>query len=51
MVVHHVDDPAGRVEGGGGRQGDAEVTGVEPQAAAGGRRRLGLRILILQWKL
>lgn len=54
MVVHHVDDPAGRVQGRGGRQCDAEVTGMEPQAGAGRRRRLGLSLslsLVLQRKL
>ena len=51
MVVHNMDDPARRVEGGGGWKGNAEVTGVEPQATAGGRRWLRLRIIILEWKL
>lgn len=51
MVVHHVDDPARRVEGGGGWKGNAEVTGMEPQATAGGRCRLRLRIIVLDWKL
>lgn len=51
MVVHHVDDPAGRVEGCGGRQGNAEVTGMEPQAGTGGRCRLSLSVFVLQRKL
>lgn len=49
--MHHMDDPARRVERGGGRQGNAEVTRVEPQATAGGRCWLSLRIIILEWKL
>lgn len=34
--MHHVDDPARGVQWGGGREGDTEVTGVEPQATARG---------------
>lgn len=51
VVVHHVDDPAGRVQGCGGWQGDAEVTGMEPQAGAGWRRRLSRSAVVLQRKL
>lgn len=49
--MHNMNDPARRIEGGGGRKGNAEVTGVEPQATAGGCRGLGLRIVIPQRKL
>lgn len=54
VVVNHVDDLARGVKGGGGWQGDAEITGVQPETGAGGHggclglgavvhRQLGLR--------
>lgn len=42
VVVDHVDDAAGGVERGAGRQGDGQVTGVgpEPRAGQGGHLQL-----------
>lgn len=51
VVVHHVDDPARWVQGGGGRQGDAEVAGVQPEAAVGRRSGLDLDHFLLHGKL
>ena len=51
MVVHHVDDPARGVQRRGGRQSDAEVTGVEPEPAVWGGGGLDLDHILLHRKL
>ena len=42
VVVDHVDDAAGGVEGSAGRQGDGQVAGMSPEPRAGQRGHLHL---------